>query len=262
MQEFEFGLEGEYVELNNLLKLAGVCDSGGACKQLVASGVVSVDGQVELRKRCKIRAGQEVSLGDVHIRVAAVTDGSSVDSDNLIPESILEFWYSPPIQKAWFSSTPELDRLIRDRYETLWRQACEGGLENWKSSPEGCLALIILLDQFPLNMFRGQAQSFETEQKAVSLAKHALSQGFQLSFAKERLVFLYLPLMHSENLDDQELAVKLFEEAGLEDNVRYAKHHREIVRKFGRFPHRNAILGRASTPEEIGYLASKEAFLG
>ncbi|MHB9118502.1 MAG: DUF924 family protein [Burkholderiales bacterium] len=262
MQEFEFSLDGEFIELNNLLKLAGVCDSGGACKQLVASGAVSVDGRLELRKRCKIRAGQEVSLGDVRIRVAAAAGSGATDIDGVTPDSILEFWYSAPLQKAWFSSTPELDSLIRDRYRGLWRRACEGGLDGWKASPEACLALIVVLDQFPLNMFRGQAMSFETEDKAIALTKYALEQGYQHSLAKERLVFLYLPLMHSENLDDQDLAVRLFEEAGLEDNVRFAKHHREIVRKFGRFPHRNAILGRKSSPAEIEYLGSEEAFLG
>ncbi|MBZ0091596.1 MAG: DUF924 domain-containing protein [Sulfuricellaceae bacterium] len=182
--------------------------------------------------------------------------------DGVTPDSILEFWYSAPLQKAWFSSTPELDSLIRDRYRGLWRRACEGGLDGWKASPEACLALIVVLDQFPLNMFRGQAMSFASGDKAIALTKYALEQGYQQSLAKERLVFLYLPLMHSENLDDQDWAVRLFEEAGFEDNVRFARHHREIVRKFGRFPHRNAILGRKSSPEEIEYLGSKEAFLG
>jgi len=166
------------------------------------------------------------------------------------------------MQKRWFSSTPELDAEIRNRYEPLWASAANGELDEWRNSPEGCLALIIVLDQFPLNMFRGEARSFKTEHKAIEAAKYALAKGYHKAIPAEKLAFLYMPLMHSENLEDQALSVKLFEEARLENNLRFAEHHREIIRKFGRFPHRNAILGRKSMAEEIEYLNSKEAFLG
>lgn len=166
------------------------------------------------------------------------------------------------MQKRWFASTPELDADIRNRYESLWARAAKGELDEWKNSPEGCLALVIILDQFPLNMFRGEAKSFKTEHQAIETTKHALAKGYHKSIPAEELAFLYMPLMHSENLEDQALSVKLFGEAHLESNLRFAEHHRELIRKFGRFPHRNAILGRESTAEEIAYLHSKEAFLG
>lgn len=179
---------------------------------------------------------------------------------------ILDFWYSDEIRQSWFSSTPELDALIRDKFEALWLSAKNGELEAWMKTAEGCLALAIILDQFPLNMFRGEAKSFSTEQQAVSVSYHAIEKGFDQELIKQRgveqIAFLYMPLMHSENMQDQQNSVKYFEKAGLEHNLRFAKHHLGIVEKFGRFPHRNAILGRENTPEEITYLLSKEAFTG
>lgn len=178
------------------------------------------------------------------------------------PQDILEFWYSERMRQRWFASTPELDAEIRLKYENLWHQAANGELDAWKKTPEGCLALVIVLDQFPLNMFRGRPESFSTEKKAVETAKYALTQGHDRKTPGDRLAFLYMPLMHSENPDDQDLSVRLFEQANLESNLRFARHHRELIRRFGRFPHRNAILGRESSKEEIEYLNSREAFLG
>lgn len=175
---------------------------------------------------------------------------------------MLDFWYSEEMQGRWFSSTPALDGAIREKFEALWRMASAGALDGWKATPEGCLALTIVFDQLPLNMFRGKAESFSTEQQAVEIAKYAIGKGYDKRLPAERLAFLYMPLMHSENLADQELSVRLFEAAKLENNLRFAQHHRELIRKYGRFPHRNSILGRNSTPEEIEYLASREAFLG
>lgn len=166
------------------------------------------------------------------------------------------------MRPCWFNATPELDAAIRARFEALWDAALAGKLEAWKSSAEGCLALIIALDQLPLNMFRGEARAFSSEAQAVQVCKDALERGYHKLLPPERLGFLFLPLMHSENLVDQELSVKFFEEAGLEHNLRWAMHHRELIRRFGRFPHRNAILGRENTPEESAYLNSPEAFKG
>jgi uncharacterized protein (DUF924 family) len=177
-------------------------------------------------------------------------------------QNILDFWYSKEMQGRWFASTPVLDQEIRDKFEALWRKAAAGELDQWKDSPEGCLALIIVLDQFPLNMYRGKAVSFKTGQQAIDVAKHAIENGFDRRLTAERLAFLYMPFMHSENLEDQDLSVRLFEAAKLESNLRFALHHRELIRKFGRFPHRNSVLGRQSTSEETEYLASSEAFLG
>lgn len=175
---------------------------------------------------------------------------------------ILDFWFSDDIRRAWFRSTPELDALIRDRFEAAWHLAARGGMDHWAASADGALALVIMLDQLPLNMFRGRAEAFATEQKAVAVCRQAIDDGLDRQLAGERLAFLYMPLMHSENLADQDRAVALFEAAGLDDNLRFARHHRELIRRFGRFPHRNAVLGRQGTAEELAYLASKEAFLG
>ncbi len=183
-------------------------------------------------------------------------------SQNLTPQDVLEFWYTPPMSAHWFSSTPAIDQSIHNRFAPAWEQARQGELDAWKQQAEGCLALCIILDQFPLNMFRGEARSFSTEQQAVAICKHAVSQGFDQQLVPERLMFLYMPLMHSEFMTDQDESVRLFTAAGLADNVRFAEHHRSIVARFGRFPHRNVILGRTSSAQEQEYLASDEAFTG
>ncbi len=180
----------------------------------------------------------------------------------IAPQDILDFWYSEAVRAQWFASTPQLDATITERYAALWELTQSGALDHWRDSATGCLALAIILDQFPLHMFRGTAQSFATEQKGIDVVKHAIAQGFDSQIDKARVSFLYMPLMHSENLADQDLAVALFTAAGLDNNLRFAQHHREIVRRFGRFPHRNVILGRVSSAEEQTYLASKEAFKG
>lgn len=178
------------------------------------------------------------------------------------PGDILKFWFSEPVCSHWFSSTPELDQTIGDRYESLWGQAGDGHLDHWMTTAEGCLALVILLDQFPLNMYRGEPESFQTEEQARSVAGFAIKRGFDESLEPVQRAFLYMPFMHSESLEDQDRSVTLYEQAGLSDNLAFAKHHREIVRQFGRFPHRNAILGRSSNPEELQYLVSEGAFTG
>ena len=175
---------------------------------------------------------------------------------------IVEFWYSDRVKKQWFSATQQLDKEILDNYQSLWVEASSGNLDHWLNSPKGCLALAIILDQFPLNMFRGKPEGFKTEQQAVSVAKLAVEKGLDQKLGKEKRAFLYMPLMHSENLADQDLSVKLFRKSGLANNAKFAEHHREIVRRFGRFPHRNRILGRTSTQTEEEYLASDKAFKG
>lgn len=177
-------------------------------------------------------------------------------------KDILAFWFSDSIKPLWFHSTPEFDDELRQRFLETWKAASAGKLDHWRDSAEGALALVIVLDQFPLNIFRGMAESFSTEAKAREVALEAVAKGWDKKLDKTHLAFLYLPFMHSENLDDQDQSVALFEAAGLENSLRFARHHRELIRRFGRFPHRNVILGRPSTDEELAYLASKEAFLG
>lgn len=175
---------------------------------------------------------------------------------------LLKTWFSAPVNRHWFSSTTEIDAQLKQQFEALWQQGSNALLDDWKQNAEGCLALVILLDQIPLNIFRNQAKSFSTEQQAVAITRHAIQQQFDQQIDNDRLAFLYMPLMHSENLDDQNLAVNCFDKASLEHNLRFAHHHRDLVKRFGRFPHRNAILGRESTADEIKYLNSDKAFKG
>ncbi len=181
---------------------------------------------------------------------------------NVTPKEIIDFWYSDSVKNQWFASTPELDMEIQEKYEEIWEKASSGELDEWSNHPDGCLALIIILDQFPLNMFRGQAKSFKTERKAIEVAWNARKNDFDQKIEKEKLAFLYMPFMHSEDLADQDMSVSLYRESKLDANISFAEHHREIIRKFGRFPHRNKILERESTEEEISYLASGNGYKG
>lgn len=175
---------------------------------------------------------------------------------------ILEYWYSDRLRKHWFASTPELDREIRVRFEPVWERAAAGELDHWQEAPEGALALIIVLDQLPLNMFRGEPKSFQTERKAVEVAIQAINQGYDDEISKDKLMFLFMPLMHSEDLAEQDLSVECYRKHGLSENLRFAEHHRDIIRTCGRFPRRNAIMGRINTAAEDEYLRSDKAFKG
>lgn len=181
---------------------------------------------------------------------------------NLNFQDLLDFWFAPEHKALWFNSTPEFDEALRQRFEATYDAAVEGQLQDWQQSAKGALALVILFDQIPLNIFRGKAKSFSTEALARDVAHNALKQKFHETMKPEQKAFLFMPFMHSESMEDQNLSVELFTDAGLNENARYARHHRDIVQRFGRFPHRNTILGRESTPEEISYLSSKEAFHG
>jgi uncharacterized protein (DUF924 family) len=177
-------------------------------------------------------------------------------------QEILDFWFSDEVRKLWFNSTSEFDALLRERFLPLWQQASRGELDHWQENAAGCLALVILLDQFPLNMFRADAQSFATEAQSREVAQLAIDQGLDEGLEVKQRAFLYMPFMHSESLADQQRALELFDQPGLDDNLRFARHHHEIIEKFGRFPHRNEALGRDSSAAEIVYLNSKQAFTG
>lgn len=179
----------------------------------------------------------------------------------MAPETVLEFWFGEA-RERWFNSTPAFDRRVIECFLPVWQAAANGELAGWEATPEGALALVIVLDQFPLNMFRGRPEGFSTEAQARAVAERAIEAGFDRQLSGEQKAFLYLPLMHSESLADQERSIALYESAGLKDNLRWACHHRELIRRFGRFPHRNAILGRESTPDEAAYLNSEGAFHG
>ena len=192
---------------------------------------------------------------------AALKVYSLIMNENPIePADIMDYWFSEKSKQFWFASTPSVDKEITSRYESVWEKAASGGLSSWGETADGSVALIIILDQFPLNMFRGKAKGFKTESMAVEVALNAIDNGFDEEMDNEKLLFLFMPLMHSENLDHQNLQVYLFEKYNF--NLEFSKHHRDLVKKFGRFPHRNEILGRMSTMEELDYLLSDNAFRG
>ena len=177
-------------------------------------------------------------------------------------QEILDFWFSDEVRKLWFNSTPEFDAMLRDRYQQAWQQARRGELDHWLQDAAGCLAQVIILDQFPLNMFRDQALAYSTEAQSRNVARTAIQSNFDRLLEVEQRAFLYMPFMHSEELADQRRALELFAEPGLEGNLRFARHHHDIIEKFGRFPHRNQALGRDSSAAELDYLNSKQAFTG
>lgn len=178
------------------------------------------------------------------------------------PAEVVAFWFAEEVKPMWFAATPEFDGALRERFLTTCRAAASGHLQDWEETSSDVLALVVVLDQFPLNIFRGQPESFATEGAAREVAERAIASGFDQELPLEQRQFLYLPFMHSELLADQDRSVQLYEQPGLEDSLSYAHHHRDLIRRFSRFPHRNAILGRVSTPEELAYLASPEAFHG
>ncbi len=177
-------------------------------------------------------------------------------------QQVLKFWFSEASQKLWFNSTDEFDQAIREQFLPTWELASHQKLKDWERTVDGALALVIILDQFPLNMFRGKPESFATEQLARDVASEAIANGFDKQSRNTGKMFFYLPFMHSEDIKDQEYSIRLFKTAGLAENLKFAHHHHEIIKRFGRFPHRNEILGRKSTSQELVYLASKEAFHG
>lgn len=175
------------------------------------------------------------------------------------PEEILSFWLDEVEPSAWYNSNDELDEKIRTHFEKTWHEAMEGAFGLWLTYPSGTLAYIILTDQFPRNMFRGDRRSFASDASARAAAKIAISRDWDLKIDEPARQFFYLPLMHSENLIDQDRAVRLFcsrmPQTG-PSNLLHAKAHREIIRKFGRFPYRNEALDRPTTEPEQDFLTS------
>lgn len=168
------------------------------------------------------------------------------------PQTIVDFWRDLGPER-WFARDDELDATIAQRFGDVYERAAAGELDGWAEEPNGALALVLILDQFPRNMFRGTPRAFDTDAKALQLAKAALARGDHYHVGEDVNQFFALPLMHSENLEDQEACVRWMGEIG-EENVPYAEEHRDIVARFGRFPHRNTILGRATTSEEQAFL--------
>jgi uncharacterized protein (DUF924 family) len=175
------------------------------------------------------------------------------DASTATPAEILAFWREAGPDR-WYKKDGAFDDEVRRRYSGLWQDAAAGRLSAWEASDEGALALTIVLDQFPRNMFRGDARTFATDQMAQEVAARAIARGADARIDPELLEFLYMPFMHSEHLPDQLLCVELFRKAGKANNLKFAEEHADIIRRFGRFPHRNPVLGRATTPAEEAFL--------
>lgn len=171
------------------------------------------------------------------------------------PEEILNFWFQEIGCERWFSDDRNLDNLIRDRYLKAYEMASSGELRVWTSTPEGMLALMLLLDQFPRRMFRGSSRAFETDEMAIDLAREAIIKHFDDRIDKSYKLLFYLPFLNSEDVGDQRLALFYIRERTKENDwLSLAERNFEVVQKFGRFPQRNIILGRTPTPEEDEFL--------
>jgi uncharacterized protein (DUF924 family) len=170
-----------------------------------------------------------------------------------VAAEVLAFWRAAGAAK-WFKKDAVFDAEIASRFSALWRDAAEGALADWEAAPESALALVILLDQFPRNMFRGKADAFATDALARGVAERAIAQGFDQKVPTSERLFFYLPFEHCESLADQERAIALIGTLDNPDLTRWTELHADVIRRFGRFPHRNSALGRASTREEQAFL--------
>jgi uncharacterized protein (DUF924 family) len=187
-------------------------------------------------------------------------------------QALIEFWFGPPSdperethRDIWFKSTAEHDALLERLFLADYEQAARGALAAWESAPESALALLLLLDQIPRNVFRGTPRAYATDAAARAAADRAMAKGFDATVPPAWRKFFYMPLHHSENADDQRRSIELMQavpnDPARADNIRYAGRYLDIIERFGRFPHRNAVLGRVSTPEEIAFLKEPESQL-
>lgn len=178
-----------------------------------------------------------------------------------VSQDILTFWFgttdlTAPIEKReiWFKSTPDFDAALVDRFTHVHEQAAAGDLDHLRDNAVDCVALVISLDQFPRNIYRGTPKAFHADPKARDISHHALSRGYDTALTLEARKFFYLPLVHSEDLADHDISVEKYRAFDDPKSLNSAVGHREAIARFGRFPHRNKVLGRVSTPEEEEYL--------
>ena len=175
------------------------------------------------------------------------------------PQEILKFWFESLTPEDHFRGGDRVDELIRSGFHGLWMRAAGGGLAEWENEPRSALALIIVLDQFPRNMFRGSGQSFHSDALAREIAGNSLAGRFDMHFDERRRLFFYMPFMHSERLHDQDRCIDCIaarmRKTGAQ-NLLHARAHRRIIKRFGRFPYRNEVLGRPNTSDEDDWLAS------
>lgn len=169
-------------------------------------------------------------------------------------DDVVRFWFEGLTPKEWYRPPPRVDDAIRTRYRDTYETLKQGVPPEWLTTPNGYLAAILVLDQLPRNMFRGEPQAFATDGDALSLAKRAIEEGVDYRLPPKQRAFIYLPFQHSEDLADQQRSVGLFTALGNPLSLDYAIRHQDVIERFGRFPHRNAILGRQSTEEEEAFL--------
>ena len=172
----------------------------------------------------------------------------------ILPEDVLNFWFSEISPRQWWEKSAQFDDLIRARFAGVLSRAVQCELYGWRATPEGRLAEILVLDQFSRNIHRESASAFAGDGIALALAQEAVSVGADQTLPVDRRTFLYLPYMHSESAAIHEVAVRLFAAPGLEQNYKFELMHKAIIDRFGRYPHRNAALGRESTPQELAFL--------
>jgi uncharacterized protein (DUF924 family) len=172
---------------------------------------------------------------------------------HVAPADILAFWRDAGPDR-WYTPDDAFDAEVRQHFLGLWRRAAAGEFSSWETSDDGALALVIVLDQFPRNMFRGDAKTYASDALAREVAHRAIERGVDARINPALREFLYLPFNHSEHLSDQLRCVELSRAAGNAENLKWAEHHADIIRRFGRFPHRNRLLGRTTTPEEQAFL--------
>ncbi|MGT2439060.1 DUF924 family protein [Bradyrhizobium betae] len=177
------------------------------------------------------------------------------DAGHITPDGILAFWREAGSER-WYKRDDAFDAEVRRRFLALWQTAAAGELASWEDNDDGALALVIVLDQFPRNMFRGTPQAFASDALAQDVARRAIGRGTDRRIDPGLLEFLYMPFMHSEHLADQLHCVALFQDTDNAENLKFAREHAEIIRRFGRFPHRNRLLGRATTEDEQAFLDS------
>jgi uncharacterized protein (DUF924 family) len=172
----------------------------------------------------------------------------------MTPNDIIAFWFEEIDPSKWFMKDLEFDQLLINRFSDIHQQASACELFEWRSTAKGCLAEVIILDQFSRNMFRDQPAAFAYDSLALALAQQAISATKDKELSAIERTFLYMPFMHSESLSIHDVAITLFTKNGIQSNLDFEIKHRDIIEQYGRYPHRNAILGRVSSPEEIAFL--------
>jgi uncharacterized protein (DUF924 family) len=176
-------------------------------------------------------------------------------TDIVSSQAVLDFWFEELGSDAWFAKSEDIDALIRNRFEATHRAACACELSDWRVDGAGRLAEIIVLDQFSRNLFRDDPRAFAADSVALALSQEAIAGGFDQDLPAQKRAFLYMPFMHSESALMHQRAEELFSATGLEFNLEFERKHKAIIDRFGRYPHRNAVLGRVSSEAEIAFLA-------